>query len=126
MKMPSEVAADYQWPVHGIPATRFNGLPGSFTGLVNDQGYSNFFGLDQASMRMGFDWSRTTGWLASGEALTAKRLDAYFKYAPFLQSTGREASPHDRLVRDDDGRPALVRRTRTNYFHLAAGLFLPG
>ena len=40
-----------------------------------NKGYENFFGLDQASMRMGFD------------------LDGYFKYAPIRQSTGPWSSP---------------------------------
>lgn len=59
-----------------------------------DQGYKNFFGLDQASMRMGFDFGILKNLMVGvGRSTYKKELDAYFKYAPFLQSTGKGAFP---------------------------------
>jgi hypothetical protein len=59
-----------------------------------DQGYKNFFGLDQASMRMGFDFGIRQNLMAGfGRSTYKKELDAYIKYAPFLQSTGEGAFP---------------------------------
>ncbi|MDP4263963.1 MAG: DUF5777 family beta-barrel protein [Bacteroidota bacterium] len=59
-----------------------------------DQGYKNFFGLDQASMRMGFDFGILKNLMVGiGRSTYKKEVDAYFKYAPFLQSTGKGAFP---------------------------------
>jgi hypothetical protein len=59
-----------------------------------DQGYKNFFGLDQASMRMGFDFGIFNNLMAGiGRSTYKKELDAFIKYAPFLQSTGKGAFP---------------------------------
>jgi Membrane bound beta barrel domain (DUF5777) len=59
-----------------------------------NEGYKNFFGLDQASMRMGFDFGIRQNLMAGfGRSTYKKELDAYIKYAPFLQSTGEGAFP---------------------------------
>jgi Membrane bound beta barrel domain (DUF5777) len=59
-----------------------------------DQGYKNFFGLDQATMRLGFDFGILNNLMAGvGRSTYKKELDAYFKYAPFMQSTGPHAFP---------------------------------
>jgi Membrane bound beta barrel domain (DUF5777) len=62
-------------------------------GLVN-QGYKNFFGLDQASMRMGFDFGLLQNLMAGvGRSTYKKEVDAFIKYAPIRQSTGPWSSP---------------------------------
>ena len=59
-----------------------------------DQGYKNFFGLDQASMRLGFDFGITNNLMAGvGRSTFKKELDAFVKYAPFLQSAGSRSFP---------------------------------
>lgn len=59
-----------------------------------DQGYKNFFGFDQASMRMGFDFGLYRNlMLGIGRSTYKKELDAYFKYAPIMQSTGDGSFP---------------------------------
>lgn len=59
-----------------------------------DQGYKNFFGLDQASMRMGFDFGIKRNLMAGvGRSTYKKELDGYVKYAPFMQSTGPGSFP---------------------------------
>lgn len=59
-----------------------------------DQGYKNFFGLDQASMRMGFDFGILQNLMVGvGRSTYKKEVDAYFKYAPIRQSTGPWSSP---------------------------------
>ena len=59
-----------------------------------NKGYENFFGLDQASMRMGFDFGILHNLMGGiGRSTYKKELDAYFKYAPIMQSTGPWSSP---------------------------------
>ena len=59
-----------------------------------DQGYKNFFGLDQASMRLGFDFGIRNNLMGGvGRSTFKKELDAFVKYAPFLQSTGSRSFP---------------------------------
>lgn len=59
-----------------------------------DQGYKNFFGLDQASMRLGFDFGITNNLMVGiGRSTFKKELDAFVKYAPFQQSTGGGSFP---------------------------------
>jgi len=59
-----------------------------------DQGYKNFFGLDQASMRLGFDFGILHNLMAGvGRSTYKKELDAYIKYAPVRQSTGPWSAP---------------------------------
>lgn len=59
-----------------------------------DKGYENFFGLDQASMRMGFDYGILRNLMAGvGRSTYKKELDGYLKFAPILQSNGPWSSP---------------------------------
>ena len=59
-----------------------------------DQGYKNFFGLDQASMRMSFDFGLSHNLMVGvGRSTFKKELDAFIKYAPIRQSTGPWSSP---------------------------------
>jgi hypothetical protein len=59
-----------------------------------DMGYKNFFGLDQASMRLGFDFGILKNLMVGvGRSTYRKELDGFIKYAPFLQSTGKGAFP---------------------------------
>lgn len=59
-----------------------------------DQGYKNFFGLDQASMRLAFDFGITPNLMGGvGRSTFKKELDAFIKYAPFQQSTGKNPFP---------------------------------
>lgn len=59
-----------------------------------DQGYKNFFGLDQASMRLGFDYGIFHNlMLGVGRSTYKKELDAYLKFAPVRQSTGEGSFP---------------------------------
>jgi Membrane bound beta barrel domain (DUF5777) len=62
-------------------------------GEVN-KGYSNFFGLDQASMRMGFDFGVLQNLMFGfGRSTYKKELDGYIKFAPIRQSTGYREFP---------------------------------
>lgn len=59
-----------------------------------DQGYKNFFGLDQASMRMSFDFGLLHNLMVGvGRSTFKKELDAFIKYAPIRQSKGPWSSP---------------------------------
>ncbi|HPH33075.1 MAG TPA: DUF5777 family beta-barrel protein [Chitinophagaceae bacterium] len=59
-----------------------------------DKGYKNFFGLDQASMRMGFDFGILQNLMVGiGRSTYRKEVDAFLKYAPIRQSTGPWHSP---------------------------------
>lgn len=62
-------------------------------GEVN-KGYDNFFGLDQASMRMGFDFGILQNLMFGfGRSTYKKELDGYIKFAPIRQSTGQRSFP---------------------------------
>ncbi|MBM3433128.1 MAG: hypothetical protein FJX92_09090 [Bacteroidetes bacterium] len=59
-----------------------------------DQGLKNFFGLDQASMRMGFDFGLRPNLMAGiGRNTFKKEVDGFIKYAPIRQSTGPGSFP---------------------------------
>ena len=59
-----------------------------------NEGYKNFFGLDQASMRMGFDFGIFHNLMIGiGRSTFKKELDGFVKYAPIRQSTGPWSSP---------------------------------
>jgi hypothetical protein len=91
-----------------------------------DQGYKNFFGLDQASMRMGFDFGILRNLMIGiGRSTYKKELDAYFKYAPFLQSTGKGAFPFTIALVSGitmDGMP-WANPDRTNFFTSRLGYY---
>ncbi|MEP7259389.1 MAG: DUF5777 family beta-barrel protein [Flavitalea sp.] len=62
-------------------------------GPVN-QGVKQFFGLDQASMRMGFDYGLTNNLtIGIGRSTLQKELDGFIKFRPVRQSTGPGSSP---------------------------------
>lgn len=53
-----------------------------------DQGYKNFYGLDQASMRLGFDFGIKRNLMVGvGRSTYKKEVDVYAKYAPLQQTT---------------------------------------
>ncbi|MEP7277461.1 MAG: DUF5777 family beta-barrel protein [Bacteroidota bacterium] len=57
-------------------------------GPVN-QGISQFFGLDQASMRLGFDYGVSKNFtIGIGRTTTNKELDGFLKYRAVQQATG--------------------------------------
>jgi len=59
-----------------------------------NQGYKNFFGLDQASMRMGFDFGILHNLMAGiGRSTYRKEVDGYIKYAPIRQTKGARVMP---------------------------------
>ncbi len=59
-----------------------------------DKGYSNLFGLDQASMRMGFDFGIFQNLMFGfGRSTYKKELDGYIKFAPIRQATGTGSFP---------------------------------
>ncbi|MBL0357441.1 MAG: porin [Chitinophagaceae bacterium] len=62
-------------------------------GQVNN-GYSNMFGLDQASMRMGFDFGILQNLMIGfGRSTYKKELDGFIKFAPLRQATGTGSFP---------------------------------
>ncbi len=62
-------------------------------GPVN-QGISQFFGLDQASMRLGFDYGISKNLTVGiGRTTTKKELDGFLKYRPIWQARGPGGSP---------------------------------
>lgn len=84
-----------------------------------DQGYKNFFGLDQASMRMSFDFGLLHNLMVGvGRSTFKKEVDAFIKYAPIRQSTGPWSSPVTVALVSGitvDGLP-WADPTRENYF----------
>lgn len=61
---------------------------------VLSEGGSNFFGLDQATMRMSFDFGVLENLqIGIGRSTFKKEYDAYFKYAPIRQQTGKNNVP---------------------------------
>ena len=59
-----------------------------------DKGYSNLFGLDQASMRMGFDFGILQNLMVGfGRSTYKKELDGFLKFAPIRQATGSGSFP---------------------------------
>ncbi|HKH59688.1 MAG TPA: DUF5777 family beta-barrel protein [Flavitalea sp.] len=62
-------------------------------GPVN-QGIKEFFGLDQASMRMGFDYGLSKNLaIGIGRSTLQKELDGFLKYRPVHQATGPGGAP---------------------------------
>lgn len=62
-------------------------------GRVN-QGYQQFFGLDQASMRMGFDYGITPNLtIGMGRSTFQKELDGFVKWRILWQSKGAKTMP---------------------------------
>jgi hypothetical protein len=62
-------------------------------GIIND-GAKNFFGLDQASMRMGFDYGISTNLtIGIGRSTLDKELDGFIKWRILRQATGERSFP---------------------------------
>lgn len=62
-------------------------------GRVN-QGYYQLFGLDQASMRMGFDFGLTKNFMVGvGRSTSKKEVDSFVKYRFLWQSSGEKNIP---------------------------------
>jgi hypothetical protein len=59
-----------------------------------NQGAKNFFGLDEATMRLGFDFGLLQNLqVGIGRSTYKKEYDSYIKYAPIRQSTGPNSFP---------------------------------
>jgi hypothetical protein len=62
-------------------------------GSINS-GYKNLWGLDQASMRLGFDYGITNSLsIGVGRSTYKKELDGFIKFRPIWQSTGPGSIP---------------------------------
>ena len=62
-------------------------------GYVNE-GFDNFFGLDEASMRMGLDYGISRNLTVGlGRSTAKKEVDAFFKWRLLQQSTGARNIP---------------------------------
>lgn len=62
-------------------------------GAVSDGGYE-LFGLDKATMRLGFDYGITKNFTAGiGRSNNKKEVDGYLKYRIFWQSKGAKVMP---------------------------------
>lgn len=82
-----------------------------------DQGYYQLFGLDQASMRMGFDFGLSKNLMVGiGRSTTKKEVDGLIKYRLLWQSKGKRNIPVSVLalggvtvngLKDAVGNPAI-------------------
>ncbi len=75
---------------------RFGAVGTGGNGFVNywKDGFYNFYGLDQATMRLGFDFGLTKNLMAGfGRSTNKKELDAFVKYRLLWQSTGKRTMP---------------------------------
>ena len=83
-----------------------------------NSGPENFFGLDQASMRLGFDYGITNSiTVGVGRSTFHKELDGFIKVRPVWQSTGPGAWPFSVVMVGGmtyDGMP-WADPTRTNF-----------
>jgi len=67
-------------------------------GNINDGGYE-FFGLDHATMRMGFDFGISRNFmLGIGRNTSKKEFDGFLKYRLIHQSTGQHSMPFSLVV----------------------------
>ena len=97
-------------------------------GPVN-QGANQFFGLDQASFRMGFDYGISKNFtIGIGRSTTNKDLDGFLKYRVLQQSTGPGASPVSIILmagmsiqtyKNTDPAKDLTLNSRTGYYYQA-------
>ncbi|MBK8561894.1 MAG: hypothetical protein IPN76_00680 [Saprospiraceae bacterium] len=93
------------------------------------RGYYEFFGLDQASMRMAFDYGVTPNlMLGLGRSTNKKELDGFVKYRILWQSTGKRNMPISLLwvsgvtmngLKDPVGNPEVEATfsRRLGYYH---------
>ncbi|MFI5188448.1 MAG: DUF5777 family beta-barrel protein [Chitinophagales bacterium] len=87
-------------------------------GNVNQGGYQ-FFGLDQATMRMGFDFGITKNFmLGIGRSTNKKEFDGFLKYRIIHQATGPGSLPFSLLAVAGSTVQTLkwADPTRKNYF----------
>jgi len=97
-------------------------------GPVN-QGIKEFFGLDQASMRMGFDYGLAKNLtIGIGRTTLQKELDGFIKFRPVHQSTGNGGSPVSLVVvggltiitkENDDPAKDVTFKSRLGYYYQA-------
>jgi len=92
-------------------------------------GYYQLFGLDQASMRMAFDYGLTPNlMLGIGRSTNKKELDGFVKYRILWQSTGKRNMPISLLwvsgvtmngMKDPTGEPEVpvTLSRRMGYYH---------
>lgn len=94
-------------------------------GLINS-GAKNFFGLDQASMRMGFDYGVGTNvTIGVGRSTLDKEFDAFLKWRIARQSTGIRSIPISILLINGitvNGMP-WADPTRDNHFSSRIGYY---
>ncbi len=87
-------------------------------GNVNQGGYQ-FFGLDQATMRMGFDFGITKNFMFGfGRSTNKKEFDGFLKYRLIHQATGPGSLPFTLVVVSGSTLETLKWSdpTRKNYF----------
>ena len=97
-------------------------------GPVN-QGIKELFGLDQASMRMGFDYGLSKNLtIGVGRTTLQKELDGFVKFRPLHQSTGPRSSPISivlvagmSVITQDNNDPAkdVTFSSRVGYYYQA-------
>jgi hypothetical protein len=95
-------------------------------GRVN-QGIGEFFGLDQASMRIGLDYGLGKNFTAGiGRTTFKKELDVFLKYRLLWQSTGEHSSPLSLVlvagasintVKNTDSSKKVTLSSRTGYYY---------
>lgn len=97
-------------------------------GPVN-QGVEEFFGLDQASMRLGFDYGLCKNLtIGVGRTTTNKDIDGFIKYRPIQQAKGPGGSPVSLLLvagmsiqtyKNLDSSKTISFNERTGYYYQA-------
>ncbi|MBC7587545.1 MAG: hypothetical protein H7178_04220 [Chitinophagaceae bacterium] len=97
-------------------------------GFVNT-GLYDFFGLDNATERMGFDYGITDRFaIGIGRSTFQKQMDGFLKYRLLHQSTGYKAMPISvtllaagivKTVRNTDPSKPLTGRDKTSYVYQA-------
>ena len=94
-------------------------------GPVNN-GLKEFFGLDQASMRLGFDYGIGTNLTAGiGRTSVNKEFDAFLKWRPFRQSAGDGGWPVSVILISGITLHTMdfVDEERKNYFSSRVGYY---
>jgi Membrane bound beta barrel domain (DUF5777) len=97
-------------------------------GPVN-QGIDQFFGLDQASMRMGFDYGINNNFtIGIGRTTFKKEVDGFLKYRPVRQATGPGGSPVSvvlvagmsiQTIKNTDPSKTVTFNSRVGYYYQA-------
>lgn len=97
-------------------------------GAVN-QGIKEFFGLDNASMRMGFDYGLGKNLtIGVGRTTLRKELDGFIKFRPVHQATGSGGSPVSLIMvagmsvitqENEDPAKEVTLKSRLGYYYQA-------